>query len=110
MMAETSAEASFLLVVPANSSSPASSRLFVGAVLGGTGHSDEVIADAKLAVSEAVTLVVAEGAAEVTVEINEGLVKVGPLGRNIEETMSWTVIAALFPDAAFEGAVRFQVA
>lgn len=97
------------LVVPATDEAPSSCRLFVGAVLGGDDHDTDSIADAKLAVSEAATLVVQSDAQQVTVQIDGNDVRIGPLDDSIRSTVGWDVIVALFPNATVGESVAFRV-
>lgn len=108
-MADTGQPA-FELVVAAQSTAPASARLFVGAVFDSLGRDEDAIHDAKLAVSEAVTLVVQAQSPSVTITITpSGNVSVGPIDDGTAAGLGWDVIQALYPQASSVGAIGFTV-
>ncbi len=98
----------YRLVVPATASHVASARLFVAAVVAAAGVDEDVVDDLRLAVSDLVGEIVAEGTAgEVTLEVSPaaGTVTIRPWGAVVPEQDfgALEITTALFPASRVEG-------
>lgn len=102
----------FVLRVAADTTAPASARLFLAASMRVVGLPDDLIEDARLAVSELVTAAVVapgSGPIEVTFDTAALVVGVGPLDRSQLDADAGLVVDGLFERADVDGAVGFVV-
>jgi hypothetical protein len=87
----------FRLRVAASASAPATARLFVGAVLRLQGYTEDILEDARLAISELVTAAVSDDRViDVEVVFDVSTIAVTPVDLTSLDTESRLVIDALF--------------
>lgn len=103
----------FVLRLTASPDAPASARLFLTTSLRVTGHADEVIEDARLAVSELVTAAVVAHPDSVIEVVFGGagqqVVAVSPLAATDLEQDAALVVDGLFDRAQHEGGIGFVI-
>jgi hypothetical protein len=109
-MSDVSGRKRFELQVPADPAQVATVRLFVATTARATGLGEDVVADLKLAVSEAASAVVSSGRhdsilVEIVLESGRLTVSVAPLTEDAltgDHLHPGDIIAALFPTAHFD--------
>lgn len=102
----------FVLRLTAGADAPASARLFLATTLRLTGHTEELIEDARLAVSELVTAAVVadpDSVIEVTFDGASQVATVSPLATSDLEPEAALVVDGLFARAHHEGGVGFLI-
>lgn len=102
----------FVLRLTAGADAPASARLFLATTLRLTGHTEGLIEDARLAVSELVTAAVIadpDSVIEVRFDAANHVVTVSPLATSDLEPEAVLVVDGLFDRAHHEGGVGFLV-
>jgi len=101
----------FTLDVASGDHAPSAGRLFVAVVLRTIGADEEIVEDAKLAISEALTAAILAGHETIRVSIDSGsgLVSIGPLSPADLAGDGADVINALFSGMTIGEALQFTI-